>query len=155
MRVNDAVSGLIVIVFATLMIVIAQGFPGFPGQNFGPALFPTILGFGLVICGFILVANGLVAHFEAGENWVFPEPTKPNLVSFSLVLTSVVFYILFSDTIGFIISSLTILIVLFASFRIRWAISIPVAFGLTTFIQYFFGNLMRVPLPRGWLDSIL
>jgi len=38
---------------------------------------------------------------------------------------------------------------------VRWIVALPLALGTTLLIQYFFANLMRVPLPRGWLDPIL
>ncbi len=45
-------------------------FPPFPGQKYGPSLFPRILGGGLVICGLLLMARGraqLAAGAPLGE----------------------------------------------------------------------------------------
>lgn len=155
MRVNDAVSGLILMLFAAAMLMMASQFPGFPGQNYGPGLFPMVLGFGILLCGGILTARGLVAHFSDGQPWWLRDPAGSSFLSFALIVGSVLFYIFASDTVGFILSSLAILLALFARFRVRWRVALPVAIGTTLAMQYFFVNLMRVPLARGWLDSVL
>ena len=51
MRANDAVNGAILILFAAIMIALTASFPAFPGQKYGPSLFPRLLGAGLIICG--------------------------------------------------------------------------------------------------------
>ena len=68
MRTNDALSGLVLIVLASLMIFLTLGFPAFPGQKYGPSLFPRILGTGIIICGLLLVLQVWAAR--SGERWV-------------------------------------------------------------------------------------
>ena len=62
MRANDAISGLVLIVLALAMIALTAAFPPFPGQKYGPALFPRILGAGLIICGAVMIWHGLAAR---------------------------------------------------------------------------------------------
>lgn len=156
MRFNDTISGAVIIAFAATMIALAQRFPGFPGQNYGPALFPTLIGICLVVCGVVLMARG---HFDRrikGEPWIVRERvTGRDAVSFLLVMGVTLCYILFSDTAGFIASSVAVLLVLYAAFGVKWRVGIPVALGFTLAAQYLFVHLLRIPLPRGWLDSIL
>ena len=59
MRANDALSGLVLILLSLAMIALTLSFPAFPGQKYGPALFPRILGTGLIVCGAILIWNGI------------------------------------------------------------------------------------------------
>ena len=116
-----------------------------------------MLGAGLIICGALLVWRGLQAR-RAGERWLTPDPWTADpgkRVSFALVLVAILFYILASETIGFILCAFLILAGLFLRFGVRWIVALPVALATTILIQYFFANLMRVPLPRGWLDPIL
>ena len=41
MRANDAICGLVLIFLAAVMIALAATLPEFPGQKYGPALFPA------------------------------------------------------------------------------------------------------------------
>ena len=125
MRANDAVNGAILILFAAIMIALTASFPAFPGQKYGPSLFPRLLGAGLIICGALLVRRGLQAR-RAGERWLTPDPWTADpgkRVSFALVLVAILFYILASEAVGFILCAFLILAALFLRFgtRIRFA----------------------------------
>jgi putative tricarboxylic transport membrane protein len=157
MRANDAIAGLILIAFAAAMIGITFTFPAFPGQRYGPNLFPRVVGSGLVICGLILVWRGLQMR-AAGEPWgtLAPWAREPRrAISFGLILGSILLYILVSEWVGFIPLVAGILIVLFLWFRARPIVAVPVAIAATLIVHWFFASAMRVPLPRGWLDPIL
>jgi hypothetical protein len=58
-RVNDAVIGVIVVLFALAMVWHTRSFPSMPGQDYGPAPFPARIGIGMIISGGILIAGGL------------------------------------------------------------------------------------------------
>lgn len=157
MRANDALSGVLLIVLAAAMIALTIEFPAFPGQRYGPALFPRVLGAGLILCGAILVWRGLVAR-RGGERWVvWPDWTRDpaRVLSFALVLGAILLYILASERVGFILVALVVLAALFLWFGVRWIVALPVALAATLAIHWFFASAMRVPLPRGWLDAIL
>ena len=160
MRANDAVNGAILILFAAIMIALTASFPAFPGQKYGPSLFPRLLGAGLIICGALLVWRGLQAR-RAGERWLTPDPWTADLATLRadarerLCAAATGSQILASETVGFILCAFLILAALFLRFGVRWIVALPVALATTILIQYFFANLMRVPLPRGWLDPIL
>ena len=59
MRLNDAVIGIALILFALAMIAYTRTFPEMPGQHYGPALFPVLIGIGFIITGVILIVSGL------------------------------------------------------------------------------------------------
>jgi putative tricarboxylic transport membrane protein len=157
MRANDAISGLVLIVLSGAMIALTASFPDFPGQKYGPALFPRILGAGLIICGAILIWHGIVAR-RAGAPWgeIAPWMREPRrLGSFLLTLGMLVLYILASETVGFIPIALVFLGSLFLWLGVRPLTAVITAVLATAAIQYFFASLLRVPLPRGWLTNIL
>ena len=157
MRANDAVTGLVIILFAGIMVALTASFPAFPGQKYGPALFPRILGAGLIVCGAVLVWRGIVAR-RAGDPLVtFAEWTsRPgSAFAFALVLASILLYIFASEAVGFIPVAVVILAVLFLWFGVRWIVAIPTAIAATWAIHWFFASAMRVPLPRGWLNTVL
>jgi putative tricarboxylic transport membrane protein len=158
MRFNDAILGAIFIAVAAFMIQQSFSFPGFPGQDYGPALFPRIIAGGIILCSVLLVFRGLRARSVSGEAWInLDEWTRVprHVLSFALMLAAMLFYILASEWLGFIITAFVIQLGLFLWFAVRPLTALVVAIISTIVVQYFFVSLMRVPLPRGLLDSIL
>jgi putative tricarboxylic transport membrane protein len=158
-RVNDVISGLVLIVLALAMITLTLSFPAFPGQKYGPALFPRILGVGVIICGVFIIATGVRTRMRrAGAPWVEIAPWvhEPwRLGSFLLTLALLALYILVSETVGFILICLAFLGALLLWLGVRPIPALVVTVIATLSIQYFFGTLLRVPLPRGWLTNFM
>jgi putative tricarboxylic transport membrane protein len=93
-RLNDAVIGVVLILFALAMIAYTRTFPAMPGQDYGPALFPTLIGIGLIVAGVILTVSGLRRRrgepvFGGGE-WL---RSGGHLVNFLAVVGGLVLYI--------------------------------------------------------------
>ncbi len=157
MRANDAISGAVLIVLSLAMIAYTFTFPAFPGQRFGPSLFPRLLGGGLIICGSLLMWRGLKEH--AGKTpWLTVSPLlrEPwRLVSFLLVIGLTLLYIFAAEQIGFLPIAFLMLLVLFVWFRVRFVVALPTAAATVWVVHWFFSSLMRVPLPRGLLTNIL
>jgi putative tricarboxylic transport membrane protein len=157
MRANDAICGIVLIALSVLMIALTANFPDFPGQKYGPALFPRVLGSGLIVCGGLLIWK----HYRSaqpGAHWVALAPwtREPwRLGSFVLMLLLLLLYIFVSETVGFIPMALVFLLALFLWLGVRPPIAVVTALITTVAIHEFFSTLLRVPLPRGWLDSIL
>jgi hypothetical protein len=61
----------------------------------------------------------------------------------------VVFYILGASVLGFIPTSVLILLVFLMTMGVRWWVAIVVAIAVTLLIQQTFVGLLRVPLPLG------
>jgi putative tricarboxylic transport membrane protein len=157
MRANDAVCGLVLIVLATVMITLAASLPDFPGQKYGPALFPRIMASGLILCGALLVWRGMATR-APGARWVEWAPwtrDRWRVGSFLLMLALLVLYILVSETVGFIPLGIAFLGALFLWFGVRPLTAAITAVVATFAIHWFFATLLRVPLPRGWLNTIL
>lgn len=154
MRLNDALLGAILLGFAGWVWWLTSFFPAFPGQDYGPNLFPRILATGIGLCGLALVVRGVRARggLVVLEPWV-RDPAR--LLSFLLLPGAVLFYILVSDRLGFIPTAFVILAALFVWFRARVVVALPVAAGVTMLVHWFFAGLMRVPLPRGLMDPFL
>ena len=157
MRANDALSGLVIIVLSLAMLALTLSFPAFIGQKYGPALFPRILGTALIVCGFVLIWNGFATRRE-GAKWIELAPWVRDpwrLTSFFLVLGLLLAYILVSETVGFIPIAFLFLITLFIWLGVRPVSGIIIAAVATLCIHWFFSTMLRVPLPRGWLNTIL
>lgn len=150
MRTNDTIAGVLLIALAAVMMALTLSFPPFPGQKYGPSLFPRLLGGGLILCGALLILRDRrsripALHLDAwtGDRW--------RLVSFGLILAVPVAAILLWDRIGFVPVTIACLAALFLWFRVRPATAVATAILATVLLQIFFGKLMRVPLPLGWL----
>lgn len=88
---------------------------------------------------------------EAGS-WLQQSRLKVNLL---LVLLALIGYILFSDWLGFILSSILILTVLLYRLGSSVLVSILVAITTTALLQLTFAKLLLVPLPAGLLQGMV
>jgi putative tricarboxylic transport membrane protein len=155
MRLNDAVFGVLLIVFAIAEIAYTRTFPSLHGQAYGPNLFPILIGVGFLITGAILTIQGLVQRagaplLEVGA-WA---ADRRNVVNFGLVLLALLFYIVASDWLGFIPTSLIIMVVLLTSFGSGLLAALVIA-TLTTFgMHVLFARVLLVPLPWGLLQPV-
>ena len=154
MRFNDAVFGVILLVFSTAITVIAQTtFPELPGQNYGPAFFPTVIGCVLFGCGVILLGRG-IAHWKAQPLVEFGEWARMprHVVNFFLIFAALLVFILFTDSVGFIPISFLIFVVLLSRFGCRLWTSVVIGILATLFIHTAFYKFLLVPLPWGILE---
>ncbi|WP_170216304.1 tripartite tricarboxylate transporter TctB family protein [Allostella humosa] len=140
---------------ALALLVYAQTLPAMQGQQFGPGVFPTLVGAGLGITALILTIRGLAAGRRQAlveiEDGLF-DPRGARAVA--IVLGGVVFYLLASDWLGFLIVAPLVLLALFRSQRVGWVTAIVVAVVGSVMIHFAFYSLLRVPLPWGILTPI-
>jgi putative tricarboxylic transport membrane protein len=153
MRVNDALTGALLAVLGAALVVYVQSFPSMPGQRFGAALSPGLIGAGLVLAGLELVRRGLTerAPLVTLAAWTRSPRLAGNVL---LLVAAVVFYIVAVDTLGFVVCSVAILLALFLKLRARPLVAIVVAIGTTLAIHALFYKLLRVPLAWGVLQPI-
>jgi putative tricarboxylic transport membrane protein len=156
-RVNDAVSGAALVLFAFAMIWYTRTFPAMPGQHYGPALFPVLIGIGLLLTGVVLIVSGLARlrtePLFSGGAWL---RSGPHLINFLAIVGGLLLYILVSDRLGFILTSLLLLAGWLLLFRGGRPISsLAIALGVTLAVDYLFSELLLVPLPLGILQPLL
>ncbi len=154
MKLGDAASGLLSALLGVTVVLHARTFPPMPGQPVGPSLFPMLIGAGLIVAGVALILSGLRRRsgaFMALEAWA----RRPRmLVNFALIIADLLFYALAVDRLGFLITAVLFLTVLFLAFGVRRARILPMAVAVTLVIHYGFCTLLRVPLPWGVLEGI-
>lgn len=157
MKVNDAISGMGFVLLAGLVYWLTWDFPGMHGQPYGPALFPRLIAVMMAVGGLGLIVQGARKRAE-GPSMTMPEWVRSprHVAGLLAVIVAVIFYILVSRWLGFVLSAFIILVVLFTILRGRahlWS-SLAIAAVTTLAIQQFFGDLLRVPLPWGILQSV-
>lgn len=154
MKFNDTVSGLLVLAFGLAIVLTAWTFPPMLGQTIGPSLFPIVIGCGLAAFGTTLVATGFGARsvpIVAFDDWV---RRSRMVVNFLLVPADLLFYAMVVDHLGFLLTSVVFLGVLFLAFRVRLSWVAPLAVVVTMVMHLAFYSLLRVPLPWGVLEGI-
>ena len=153
MKFNDAVFGVILLLFAAAMIGYTRSFPGMPGQDYGPALFPVLIGLGMGATGIVLIVGGVKRRrsepFVAFADWV---SSPRHLGNFAAILGGLLLYILLSDWLGFIVSSVLLLTGLLIKLRGRFVSSFAIALATTLVVHLAFTRLLLVPLPWGLLE---
>jgi len=154
MKLGDAASGLLAALFGIAVVVHARTFPPMPGQPVGPSLFPMLIGAGLIVAGVALMVAGArrpSGAFVELEAWA----RRPHmLTNFALVIADLLFYAIVVDRLGFLITAVLFLSVLFLAFGVRRTRILPIAVAVTLVIHYGFYTLLRVPLPWGVLEGI-
>jgi putative tricarboxylic transport membrane protein len=154
MRVGDRASGILSIAFGAGVAAYAWSFPATLGHPIGPAAFPITIGFALVIAGTLLLVGG---PRERRESWIeLPAWTRDRRLAakFAVVPASVIFYALLVERVGFLITAILLLAILFGAFGVRRARILPLAVAVTLAIHFSFYTLLRVPLPWGVLEAI-
>ena len=153
MKINDAVFGAVLLALGIAVLWHVQSFPKIPGQNVGPALFPGSIAAGLIICALLLIVSGL--RGRAGAPWfeAMPWARSPrHAAAFAALVLSTVAYILFANSVGFLIIAPLGLFAMFVAFGVRRGTALVVAVVGTIVIWYAFYKLLRVPLPWGVLE---
>ena len=157
MKLNDAVWGALLLVFAAVLLWHVQGFPTIPGQKVGPSALPGALAVGLGVCGAILLVRGLRERGAAGAPWLeWPEwlAHRPQVIALAVLVAVNVMYLLLVDRLGFVLTGIVYLTALMWVLRVRFVRALVIAIVMTLAIHYCFYKLLRVPLPWGVLQSI-
>jgi putative tricarboxylic transport membrane protein len=156
-RINDAVIGAVLVLFALAMMWHTRTFPAMPGQDYGPALFPVLIGIGFLITGLILIVSGLrrrkTEGWFAGGEWL---RSRTHVARFVAVLGGLILYILVSAWLGFIPTALLLLFGWLVLFRDGKPVSsLVIALAVTLVVHYAFSQLLLVPLPLGILQPLI
>lgn len=156
MKVNDAVSGAVLLALALAVLFEVRTFPNIPGQNIGPAAFPALLAVLLATCALVLVVRG-IRDKRAHEAWITPGgwlKSAHHLRAFLVTIGVLVFYIVFSARLGFIPSGVLVLCTMFLTLGVRRRLILPIAVVVTLLIHTLFYKGLRVPLPWGVLMPV-
>lgn len=155
MKLHDTLSGLALLVLALIIAINSAGFPEVPGQQIGPAVFPRALAALLALCAVLLIIRArLPAHGQAWIQlgvWLQSPLHRRNFV---ITLACLLFYIVASELLGFLLCSVLILCVMFRALSVKPLHILPLAIGITLLIHTLFYKGLRVPLPWGVLSPL-
>ncbi|MFW5680257.1 MAG: tripartite tricarboxylate transporter TctB family protein [Pseudomonadota bacterium] len=158
MRLDDTLLGLILTVFAAAVVLHAQTFPRLAFMQFGPSLFPTVVGVALGGCGIALMIQGALKRRAAGGGpWVDLDDwarSRRGLGGLALFLGAIVAYGLLLPRLGYHLTTTPILLMLLLWMRVRVLLAIAVAVVMTGLTHQLFAVWLRVPLPWGLLEPV-
>lgn len=152
MRFNDAVPGVLLMVLAAFGLHLVSAFPRFPGEEFGPDLFPRIILIVLGGTGAILTAQGLMHRrsqpMVSLEGWARSPRAWGSLV---LIIALVGGYIASAPVLGFPVAGFLMMftLLLWARGVRRAAASAMIAAVAVAALYIIFVKGLRVPLPLG------
>ncbi len=156
MILSDRLWGFLWSLFGLAVFWRAQSFPILPGQAYGSALMPGIVGAGLFLCGLALIVGDLrrrprpplVVLSEGARD-------RARLLDAAAVVAGLAAFILLADRLGFLITATAIVGGLIWRFRGR---GVLLAFGLALLavlvVDWLFRVLLLVPLPLGPLPYL-
>ncbi len=149
MKVSDAIVGVLFLAFGLAVGAMAWRLPDMPGQPYGAATFPLLIGSGFVLVSLALIVKG-VADWQSLPGVLATDwgRSPRALLRMALTILLVILYIAFSDRLGFTASSFLLLLVLLLAMQVHPLMAVAVAVVATLVIQQAFGVLLRVPLPR-------
>jgi putative tricarboxylic transport membrane protein len=153
MKLNDAVWGALLLALAAAVLWTIRGFPNIPGQSIGPAAFPGLLAWILAGCAVALIVRGIrerTPAIELGE-WL---SSPSHIVNLLLTIAGLVFYIVASERLGYLITAGTILLVLLLKLGVGARVAVPTAIAVVFVIHVIFYKLLRVTLPWGVLPVL-
>lgn len=160
MKRGDFVAGAIGVAISGGALVIASDFPADVVMKIGPAFFPEMLAYLLLLCSAILMVNAALAKpaVVAAED---PPPVRGlsldnGIVRALLTVVAVLAFTLLLRPVGFILTSVGFLTAMMAVLGMRRPLGMfGVALGVTAGIYLIFEKLLGLTLPAGVLDSIL
>lgn len=166
MRLGDAPIGAAFLALAAAVLWHIRDFPPAPGQPYGPALFPGLIAAGLAVASALLIASawrpGRRAAAFSGRAALgegdpasagFARPAARRWLPFAATVAALVGYVAWVDRLGFIVTAFVMLCLLFAAYRVRIALIVPVAAVSTVVVHTAFYKLLKVPLPWGLLSG--
>ena len=155
MRFHDSLCGAVLFALAAFIFTYALTIPPMPGQQYGADVFPRLVAIGLGAFSLMLVYRGWRSS-EPGTPWIQVADWARDARrrgNFILAFVLTIAYVLLDDIVGFIPLGIVILMVLFIRQKVEWRKGAIIAVGVVGVTQFLFGNLLRVPLPRGILTG--
>ena len=148
MRTSNTVIGVLLIIFASAVLIHVQSFPKLENGYPGPALFPEVLSVLFIFCGVGLVIQGVrrrekVLKFDLGN------VSTAGWINIGFVLGAVFCYIFFAEYLGFLIFSFVILMILMKWLKVKTLPSLVMSIIVTLSIYILFAKVLLVPLPWG------
>ncbi len=149
-RVGDVVLGIGALSLGIAVFVMTLRFPRMPGGMPGPGLFPQVLALLLVAFGLACLWQGRKAE-EGGEAVALP-PRQASLRAV-IVLGSGFVFLAILPHVGFSLAAFALLLFQMLLLGVPLRRALPISVLIVVFTVLLFEQLLRVPLPRGFIGN--
>lgn len=155
MRLSDTWLGLISLAAAVSLGWYAAGLPTIPGQNYGPAAFPTMISVGFFLCSVALLYQGYRRPRLASEAELPLWQTNPRgLAGVGLTAGLIIFYILAAKPLGFIPVAILVTFAMFVLLKVPVLKALIIAIIAAFVCDFLFRTMLLVPLPQGLMPRL-
>ena len=150
---KDIILGLCFVISGGITLYIANQYPTMPSLQYGPSLFPSLIGGGFLIGGLILVATQLLALKQHGGI-----PAAIKAIDYRMLLVSllpcalIIFYIVGSDYLGAAVAMAIIMFLLMIVRKTPLPLALGVSIATSLIIYLIFSKYLLIPLPEGLLS---
>lgn len=156
MRLSDLTLGLVVLLGALAIFLSSLQFSPIPGQAYGAETMPSVIALLAAGTGMFMVAKALAAGERIPRVTAAPwTRSRRSVFGFALTIALVLAYILFSRTLGFLPIAFCVTAALMLTLGVHPAKAVVVSILAVVVIQFAFGRLLLVPLPRSPLPAFL
>lgn len=146
MRLGDSALGLLVLLGGAALFWAGLGFSPIPGQEYGAQTMPKTIGLLAMVVGVVLMVTGRGQPALTLADWSRDPMAWARLAAAILLI---LFYVMFAGKLGFLIAGFLLLLAMMLLTGTRPLVAVIVAICAVIVVQYSFGQLLRVPLPRG------
>ncbi|MTH78191.1 tripartite tricarboxylate transporter TctB family protein [Paracoccus aestuariivivens] len=155
MRLGDRALGALTLLGAVALFLASRQFSPLPGQKYGAETLPLAISGLTAIVGIWLILQGLATERGAPladvVEWA-REPAAWGRIAATIGLIAA--YILMSDWMGFTLASLVLVFALMLLTGTKPLPALVVSVAAVLVVQFAFGKLLMVPLPRGEILSL-
>ncbi|MGG4773255.1 tripartite tricarboxylate transporter TctB family protein [Alcaligenaceae bacterium 429] len=148
MRINDALTGLILAVGSVLLLMYAQTLPKLSGLPYGLGTFPSVIACGLLLGSVGLMYSGLRQYLATkGQAKKVRQPRLAAFLYAMSVPAAIVVYMVFESWLGFAPLCFVIVFSMIGWLTQRWKMAALVALSTTVVMWLVFSEVLQVPLP--------
>ncbi|MCW4152666.1 tripartite tricarboxylate transporter TctB family protein [Halomonas sp. 18H] len=151
---RDLLLGLAFMLLGAVVITVASQYPTMASLQYGPSLFPSLIGGGFLIGGFVLSAIQLPAlksQLSSKDDSIRMFDFRPILLSL-LPCALIIFYIFASEFLGAALCLGIIMLVLMLVKRTSLILALCVSVIASLVIYFIFSRYLLIPLPEGLLN---
>ncbi|WP_280541651.1 tripartite tricarboxylate transporter TctB family protein [Chromohalobacter sp. 11-W] len=151
---KDFLLGLAFMAAGAIVYLVAQQFPTMPSLQYGPSLFPSLIGGGFMIGGLILAIShvGALKGIGHGMTWHMDREQLRNTLLSILPGLAIVFYILTSEWLGALLSLALVMFVLMLARRTPPLLALGVSLVAALIVDLLFSRYLLIPLPEGLMS---
>lgn len=149
MRVHDFILGILIVIAGFVICSVAIEFPDQNDGKPGPWLFPVVLSLIFTGCGILLTIRGALHLREHPLFAINKNITIPGVFNIFVIIALVIFYIYFSEQLGFLITMEIVILGMMLILKTVWRKAIIVSACAVLAIYLIFAKGLLVPLPEG------